>query len=59
MSKKIVVLTLAAHPMAQGGIQTFVRRIKKYYNADVILLTNKRYFKIVTPNARKDKREIL
>ena len=41
MSKKIVVLTLAAHPMAQGGIQTFVRRIKKYYNADVILLTNK------------------
>ena len=39
--KKIVVLTLAAHPMAQGGIQTFVRRIKKYYNDDVILLTNK------------------
>ena len=41
MSKKIVVLTLAAHPMAQGGIQTFVRRIKKFYDNDVILLTNK------------------
>ena len=39
--KKIVVLTLAAHPMAQGGIQTFVRRIKKFYNNNVILLTNK------------------
>ncbi|WP_294725983.1 glycosyltransferase [uncultured Fusobacterium sp.] len=39
--KKIVVLTLAAHPMAQGGIQTFVRRIKKFYDNDVILLTNK------------------
>ena len=39
--KKILILTLAAHPMAQGGIQTFVRRIKKYYNKDVILLTNK------------------
>ena len=39
--KKIVVLTLAAHPMAQGGIQTFVRRIKKIYENDVILLTNK------------------
>ena len=41
MSKKIVVLTLAAHPMAQGGIQAFVRRIKKYYNNEVILLTNR------------------
>lgn len=41
MNKKIVVLTLAAHPMAQGGIQTFVRRIKKFYDNDVILLTNK------------------
>ena len=39
--KKIVILTLAAHPMAQGGIQTFVRRIKKYYDNNVILLTNK------------------
>lgn len=39
--KKIVVLTLAAHPMAQGGIQTFVRRIKKFYGNDIILLTNK------------------
>jgi glycosyltransferase involved in cell wall biosynthesis len=39
--KKIVVLTLAAHPMAQGGIQTFVRRIKKFYDNDVTLLTNK------------------
>jgi glycosyltransferase involved in cell wall biosynthesis len=39
--KKIVVLTLAAHPMAQGGIQTFVRKIKKFYNEDTILLTNK------------------
>lgn len=35
------MLTLAAHPMAQGGIQTFVRRIKKFYDNDVILLTNK------------------
>ena len=41
MKGKIVVLTLAAHPMAQGGIQTFVRRIKKFYGNDVILLTNK------------------
>ena len=41
MSKKIVVLTLAAHPMAQGGIQTFVRRIKKFYGKNVVLLTNK------------------
>lgn len=39
--KKIVVLTLAAHPMAQGGIQTFVRRIKKFYGKDITLLTNK------------------
>ena len=39
--KKIVILTLAAHPMAQGGIQTFVRKIKKFYNEDTILLTNK------------------
>lgn len=39
--KEILVLTLAAHPMAQGGIQTFVRRIKNFYGNNVILLTNK------------------
>lgn len=39
--KKIIVLTLAAHPCAQGGIQTFVRRLKNFYKEDVILLTNK------------------
>ena len=27
--------------MAQDGIQTFVRRIKKFYNNEVVLLTNK------------------
>ena len=41
MNKKILVLTLAAHPMAQGGIQTFVRRIKNFYSDNIILLTNK------------------
>ena len=49
MNKKIVVLTLAAHPMAQGGIQTFVRRIKKFYDNDVILLTNKNKDKKIYP----------
>lgn len=39
--KKILILTLAAHPCAQGGIQTFVRRLKDFYKEDVILLTNK------------------
>ena len=46
---KIVVLTLAAHPMALGGIQTFVRRIKKFYDTDVILLTNKNIDKKLYP----------
>lgn len=49
MNRKIMVLTLAAHPMAQGGIQTFVRRIKKFYDNDVILLTNKNKDKKIYP----------
>lgn len=41
IDRKILILTLAAHPCVQGGIQTFVRRIKDFYKEDVILLTNK------------------
>ena len=37
----IFVLTLAAHPCAQGGIQTFTRRLKDFYKKDIILLTNR------------------
>lgn len=49
MNKKIVILTLAAHPMAQGGIQNFVRRIKKFYDNNTVLLTNKNKDKKVYP----------
>lgn len=39
--KKITILTLAAHPCAQGGIQTFVRRLKSFFKEEIILLTNR------------------
>lgn len=41
MKNKILILTLVAHPCAQGGIQTFTRRLKKFYKENTILLTSK------------------